>query len=69
MSPFLSPPPPSQQDTQGRLLVSLTFNPSIGTLDGTIFEANNLTKQDVFGLAGKTVDASQYSIYEAIVGV
>ena len=42
----------TQQDTQGRLLISLTFNPVSGTLDGTVFEANNLTKQDVFGLAG-----------------
>jgi hypothetical protein len=43
----------SQQDTQGRLLIGLTSNPMKGTLEGTVFEANNLTKQDVFGLAGK----------------
>ena len=42
-----------QQDTQGRLLIGLTSNPTKGTLEGTVFEANNLTKQDVFGLAGK----------------
>jgi hypothetical protein len=42
-----------QQDTQGRLLIGLTSNPMKGTLEGTVFEANNLTKQDVFGLAGK----------------
>lgn len=51
-----------QQDMQGRLLISLTSNPTKGTLEGTIFEANNLTKQDMFGLADPYVKV--YLIYK-----
>lgn len=41
-----------QDDSRGELLLSLTYWPDMGILEGVIMEAVNLTKADVFGLSG-----------------
>ena len=41
-----------QGDSQGDLLVALTYSPKLGSLKGVVLKATNLKKQDIVGLAG-----------------